>query len=150
MPRAAEDILEFHRLRELLCGQTTSMLGRRAVNALAFRTGRAELEREFAHINEAMQYLRAGTELGLGALPDPEPWLTRVAMPGAVLTPAELLDASALADTCSFLRELFRDSSDKFPLLTVRARSLGDFRSLAAAIRRAILPNAEISDDASP
>ena len=42
-----------------------------------------------------------------------------------------------------------RDAAAKFPLLTERARSLADFRPLGAAIRRAILPNGEVSDDAS-
>ena len=44
---------------------------------------------------------------------------------------------------------MFREAASKFPLLTERARSLADFRSLGAAIRRAILPNGEVSDDAS-
>ena len=150
MSRPAEEILEFDRLRELLRGHTTSPVGHRAVDALAFLTDRAALEREFASIAEAIAYLRTGADVGLGALPDPDSWLARVGAPGAVLVPAELLDVSALADSAAALRELFRDTAAKFPLLTSRAQSLGDFRSLAAAIRRAILPNGEISDDASP
>ncbi len=37
----------------------------------------------------------------------------------------------------------------KFPLLAARAAALGDFRDVHAAIRRCVLPNGEISDDAS-
>ena len=70
-------------------------------------------------------------------------------MPGAVLAPAQLLDAISLVDSAASLREIFREASPKFPLLTERARSLADLRFLAA-IRRAILPNGEIGDDASP
>ena len=150
MGRPAEEILEFDRLRGLLRGRTTSALGRRAIEALEFRTERAHLEREFAAVREAIAYLRPGEELGFGALADPEPWLERLGLPGAVLAPAQLLDATSLVDSATSLRELFRDSSTKFPLLTERARSLADLRFLAAAIRRAILPNGEISDDASP
>ncbi len=120
------------------------------MEALGFRTDRAALEREFAAVAEAMAWLREGSEMGLGSLADPELWLGRMAVPGAVLTPAELLDAASLADTTAGVRELFREISAKFPLLTERARSLGDFRALAAAIRRALLPNGEVSDDASP
>ena len=150
MGRRAEEILEFGRLRELLWARTTSAPGRRAVEALGFRTERRELEREFSAIAEAIGYLRSGEELGFGALADPEAWLERLALPGVMLAPAELLDAASLIDTVTSLREIFRDASAKFPLLTERARSLADLRFLAAAIRRAILPNAEISDDASP
>ena len=150
MGRRAEEILEFGRLRELLWARTTSAPGRRAVEALGFRTERRELEREFSAIAEAIGYLRSGEELGFGALADPEAWLERLALPGVMLAPAELRDAASLIDTVTSLREIFRDASAKFPLLTERARSLADLRFLAAAIRRAILPNAEISDDASP
>ena len=72
MSRPAEQILEFDRLRDLLRARTTSAPGRRAVDALAFGTDRARLEREFAAIAEAVAYLRAGSELGFGALADPE------------------------------------------------------------------------------
>src|SRR6266702_6201301 len=150
MGRRAEEILEFGRLRELLWARTTSTPGRRAVEALGFRTERRELEREFSAIAEAIGYLRSGEELGFCALADPEAWLERLALPGVMLAPAELLDAASLIDTVTSLREIFREASAKFPLLPERARSLADLRFLAAAIRRAILPNAEISDDASP
>ena len=150
MPRPSEEILEFDRLRDLLRLRTTSAAGRRAIDLLEFRTSRARLEGEFAAIAEAVAYLRTGGDVGFGALADPEPWLERLGMPGAVLAPAELLDAASLADTTAWLRELLRESSGKFPLLAERAASLPDFRPLAAAIRRAILPNGEISDNASP
>src|SRR5579872_1685563 len=150
MGRRAEEILEFDRLRDLLRGRTTSAPGRRAIEALEFRTERAQLEREFAAVREAIAYLRSGEELGFGALADPEPWLERLDLPGAVLAPAQLLDATSLVDLATSLREIFREASPKFPLLAERARSLADLRFLAAAIRRAILPNGEIGDDASP
>ena len=150
MGRGAAEILEFDRLRDLLRARTTSAPGRRAIEALAFRSERRELEREFSAVAEAIAYLRSGEELGFGALADPEAWLNRLGLPGAVLTPAELLEATSLIDAVTSLREVFREASAKFPLLTERARSLADLRFLAAAIRRAILPSGEISDDASP
>ncbi len=149
MPRPAEQILEFDRLRDLLRARTTSSPGRRAVDALAFGSDRARLEREFAGIAEAVAYLRGGSELGFGALADPQAWMERLEKPGAVLAPGELLSVASLIDTAGWAREVFRDSAGKFPLLTALARSLADFRGLGAAIRRAILPNGEVSDDAS-
>ena len=149
MSRPAEQILEFDRLRDLLRARTTSAPGRRAVDALAFGTDRVRLEREFAAIAEGVAYLRTGNELGFGALADPQPWLERLEKPGTVLAPAELLNVASLIDTAAWLAELFRDDAAKFPLLTGHARSLADFRPLGAAIRRAILPNGEVSDDAS-
>ncbi|MBZ5698007.1 MAG: Smr/MutS family protein [Acidobacteriia bacterium] len=154
MSRTAEDVLEFDRLRELLRGQTTCAPGRRAIDALAFSTGRAALDAAFALIAEAIAYRRDGSELGFSSLADPEPWLAELEAPAAVLTPPMLLAAASLADTVAWLRETFRDSlrhtAGKFPRLTARADAIADLRPLGAAIRRAVLPNGEISDDASP
>jgi DNA mismatch repair protein MutS2 len=149
MSRTAQDVLEFDKLRELLRLRTTCAPGRRAINALEPGTERAALESAFALIREAREWLRAGRELGFGALSDPESWLERMEGPGAVLEPKEFLDASSLLETAGWLRQQFREEAAKFPLLAARAASLADFRDVHTAIRRCVLPNGEISDDAS-
>ncbi len=149
MSRTAEEILEFDALRELLRQRTTCAPGRRAVGALRLGQDRAALEAAFAKIREAKEWLRAGRELGFGALADPESWLGRLEGPGAVLSPGEFLDAASLFETAGWLKLQLREEAAEFPLLAARAGSLGDFRQLLGAIRRAILPNGEISDDAS-
>ena len=68
MSRSAEEILEFDKLRELLRGRSTCAPGKRALDALAFSQDREKLERGFALIREAREWLRAGKELGFGAL----------------------------------------------------------------------------------
>ena len=158
MSRAAEDILEFDRLRELLRRQTTCAPGRRAVDALSFLRDRSALEAEFAYIAEAIAYLDLGGEMGFGSLVDPGTWLAEIEGPASVLTPEMMLAAASLIDTAAMLRDSFRENTRtasgpnvrQFPLLSARAASVADLRSLAVAIRRAILPNGEISDDASP
>jgi len=156
--RAAEDIIEFDRLRDLLRRQTTCLPGRRAVDALSFSQDRATLEAAFKLIAEAIAYQGVGGEMGFGSLADPAQWLAELEAPATVLSPAMLLDAASLADTAAMLRETFRESAHpdagparrQFPLLSSRAVSVADLRPLAAAIRRAILPTGEVSDDASP
>ncbi|HLW43075.1 MAG TPA: hypothetical protein VKS00_01235 [Candidatus Acidoferrales bacterium] len=156
MSRTAEDILEFDRLRDLLRRQTTCSPGRRAVDALSFSRDRSALEAAFALIAEAVAYLGDGSEMGFGSLADPARWLAELEAPVAVLTPPMLLDAASLADTAAMLRDSFRESARagsgpsarQFPLLSARAGSVADLRPLAVAIRRAVLPNGEISDDA--
>jgi DNA mismatch repair protein MutS2 len=150
MSRTAQDVLEFDKLRELLRLRTTSAPGRRAVDALEFSTNRAPLESIFAHIREAQEWLRVGRDLGFGSLADPQNWLAQTEGPGAVLEPAQLLDAASLLETSGWLRLQFREESAKFPLLASRAASLADFRDVLTAVRRCVLPNGEISDDASP
>ena len=158
MSRTAEDILEFDRLRDLLRRQTTCAPGRRAVDALSFSQDRSALDAAFALIAEAASYLADGSEMGFGSLADPSRWLLELDSPVAVLTPAMLLDAALLADTAAMLRDAFRENARgisgstarQFPLLSARAASVADLRPLATEIRRAVLPNGEISDDASP
>lgn len=148
MARPPEEILEFDKLRELLRLRTTCTPGRRFIDGLQ-RGRREQLESAFALIREAREWLRLGRELGFGALADPAGWLERLESPGGVLEPADFLDAGSLLETAAWLRQQFREDAAKFPLLTGRGASLGDFKELQAAIRRCILPNGEISDDAS-
>lgn len=150
MARTAQDILEFDKLRELLRLRTTSVLGKRAVDALLPLADASALAGAFAQIREAREWLRAERELGFGGVADPEQWLERIEGPGVVLEAAELLDAASLLETAGWLRQQFREESVKFPLLAARAAALADFRDTLAAIRRCVLPNREISDDASP
>jgi DNA mismatch repair protein MutS2 len=149
MPRSAQDVLEFDKLLDLLRLRTTCAPGRRAVDALEFRRDRDTLDRVFALIREAREWLRASRELGFGALADPQTWLARIENPGAVLAAGEFLDAASLLETSAWLRRQFREDAAQFPLMAARAESLADFQDILVAIRRCILPNAEISDDAS-
>src|SRR5947208_3818260 len=147
--RTAQEVREFDKLRELLRLRTTCAPGRRAVDALEPGMNRMALESSFALIREAREWLRTGHELGFGALADPQGWLERIAGPGAVLEPGELLDAASLLETAGWLRQQFRKEAAKFPLPAAKAASIGDFREVHAAIRRCLLPNGEMSDDAS-
>ncbi|HYL84786.1 MAG TPA: endonuclease MutS2 [Candidatus Angelobacter sp.] len=149
MARSAQDVLEFDKLLELLRLRTTCAPGRRAVGALGFTQDRVALESVFALIREAREWLRHGRELGFGALADPKGWLERMEGPGMVLEPAEFLDAASLLETAAWLRQRFREEAASFPLLVAKAASLSDFREVHAAIRRCVLPNGEIGDDAS-
>ena len=150
MSRPAEDILEFGQLKEIVGRFTTCALGRRATEALALQQDVEALKPEFALIREAVARLRAGSDLGFGSLSDPETWLVRLAVPGSVLSSAELLDTASLVETVTGLRQTFKGEAARFPLLAGRATSLADLRHLATAIRHAVLPNGEITDDASP
>src|SRR5256885_732700 len=150
MPRSAQDVLEFDKLRELLRLRTTCVPGRRAIDALEPITDRTALKMVFAQIREAREWLRAERELGFGGLADPLTWFEKMEAVGAALEPSELLDAASLLETSGWLRQQFREDAAAFPLLAARVASLADFRDVLAAIRRCILPNKEISDEASP
>src|SRR5215813_12691381 len=148
MSRTAQDVLEFDKLRELLRLRTTCPLGSREIEALSFTQDGAALESRFALIREAREWLRTG-DLGFGGVADPQGWLEKLEGPGAVLEPADFLDCATLLETATWLRQYFREQGGRFLLLAARASGLADFREPLAAIERCILPNKEISDDAS-
>jgi DNA mismatch repair protein MutS2 len=148
--RSAEQLLEFDRLKDIVSRYTTCAPGRRSTLALLVQQDSVALDVEFALVREAVAYLRAGSELGFGSLADPDPWLARLIVPGSILVTGELLDVASLMDTAHAVRQTFKEDAAKYPRLSERAAALVDFRHLSTAIRRAILPNGEISDDASP
>jgi len=75
--------------------------------------------------------------------------LARLEAPGAVLSPAELLDASSLLDTVVWLKQSFRGRRRKASTAGRARCGACRLAPLVASVRRAILPNGEISDDAS-
>ena len=150
MSRSAQQVLEFDKLKEIVGGYSTCVPGRRAIEALEQRQDAAALNAEFALVREAAEYLRAGSELGFGSLRDPQEWLARLAIPASVLTPQDLLNVCTLIDSAEMARAAFKEIKDKFPQLAARAAAFVDQRWLAKAIRQAVLPSGEISDDASP
>src|SRR5882724_3510136 len=150
MSRSAQDVLEFDKLRELLRLRTTCVPGWRSVEGLAFSRDVESLRGQFVLIREAREWLRSGNELGFGGLADPESWLEKISGIGVALESAEFLYAASLLETSAWLRAQFREESAKFPLLSAAAGGVEDFREVLAAIRRSVLPNGDISDDASP
>src|SRR5260370_39845797 len=117
MARSSQEVLEFDKLRELLRVRTTCAPGKRSVDALEPSTDRGALETSFTHIREAREWLREGRELGFGGMADPQGWLEHVEGVGAVLEPAELLDAASLLGTAARPRQQLREQAQKFPFL---------------------------------
>lgn len=151
-------MLEFDGLLEILRRRTTCAPGRRAVDGFVPRGERAELEAEFALVSEAREWLRWGGEMGFGGLADPREWMGLLVeeedaggAAGAILEPKQLLEAASLLETAAWLKQQFpAEVAEKYPRLAARANALGNFQALLGTIKRAILPNGEISDDASP
>src|SRR2546430_8906173 len=141
MSRTAQDVLEFDGLRELLRLRTTCASGRRAVNALEPGMERAALESAFALIREAAQWLRAGRELGFGALADPQGWLERIEGLGAALEPGEFLDVLSLLETAGWVRLQIWGEEFDFPFLAARGAAPCGFWDDPRAIRRCVVPD---------
>ena len=57
---------------------------------------------------------------------------------------------ASLAESAAAAKQSLKPEAVKYPRLAELAAAFADFRALLTAIRRAVLPNGEISDDASP
>src|SRR6266436_4350903 len=101
---------------------------------------------EFDKLRELLR-LRTTSALGRRAVNGLEPRMDRAALESAFALIREA--AEWLLETAGWLRQQFREEAVKFPLLAARAAAIGDFRDAHAAIKRCVLPNGEISDDAS-
>src|SRR6266851_1018743 len=94
---------------------------------------------EFDKLRELLR-LRTTSAPGRRAVNGLEPGMDRAALESAF---------ALIRETAGWLRQQFREEAVKFPLLAARAAAISDFRDVHAAIRRCVLPNGEISDDAS-
>ena len=141
--------LEFDRIRELLLQQVGSAMGRVRLEDLHPLVEPEAVRRALARTSEAVSVLRQLGRQPYHDLPD-----SREALAGARLRGAHL-EPRALADLASFVEggvEIARRvaRADGAPALAHLASQVEDTTPVAIAIRRALLPSGELSDDASP
>ena len=151
MSRPAEEVLEFGRLKEIVgrlldVRARTARRARRLCHSRMWRRSMLNLcwSAKLSNICAAVP------SWDLVRSPIPDAWLGRLAIPALVLSSAELLDAASLMDNVASVKQTFKGEAAKYPRLAASAAALADLRHLSDAIRRAVLPNGEISDDASP
>src|SRR2546430_16083742 len=102
---------------------------------------RAALESAFALIREAAEWLRAGRELGFGALSDPQGWLERIEGLGAALEPGEFLDVVSLLETAGGVRQQVCEETKKISFFGGRGAGAGGFFEIPPAERRWWVPD---------
>ncbi len=102
-------------------------------------------------VAEAQQALASGVHpWPLDDIHDLRPHLTRAAVAGAHLEPAELQQVAATLQACARMRRFLDAHADALPLLLAAAAGLQAHTQLAAALRRAVLESGELADAASP
>ena len=151
MSHSAEELLEFDRLKEIVSRFTTCAPGRRAIQALAPQQDVPALDAEFALVREAVDYLRAGSRSRLRLARRPRAMARAPCGPGLrAIERGAARCGLAHGNRLRRAPDFQKRSREIIPASRSAAESLADLRHLSTAIRRAILPNGEISDDASP
>lgn len=141
--------LEFETVRNLLLSHTGSAAGRERTRALRPHETPGAVRAALRRTTEGVRLLR-----GLGRQPYHDlPDLTEV-LPAAVVKGLHL-EPLALSDVASFVEGAAEIAHrvarfEGAPELAQAASVVPDMSDLAGAIRRAVLPSGEVSDDASP
>lgn len=142
-------ILEFDKIRQILAGFTASKPGEELAISLQPATVLEEVARAQKETTEARELWQT-SRVPLDGIFD-----LRAAAEGArrgkVLSPEELLATGATLRAARLLRKsLGEEAEERAPVLSALAAGLTAFPQLEAALTKAIGPDGEVRDEASP
>jgi DNA mismatch repair protein MutS2 len=141
--------LEFEAVRAFVLSHAGSAAGHERLRRLTPSTDAAEVRARLLRTREAVALVRSPGRQPYHDLPDVAEVLTAARVEGIDLEPRQLLDvASFIEGGVEIARAVAR--AENAGGLSRRASEVPDLGDVAAAIRRAILPSGEVSDDASP
>jgi DNA mismatch repair protein MutS2 len=141
--------LEFDRIRALLLQHAGSVEGRARLEALRPVAEPPAVREALARTGEGVLLLEAVGRQPHHDLPEPAESIAGARVRGAHLDPRALADlASFIEGGVEICRRVARVEGT--PRLARLASGVQDTGSVAAAIRRALMPSGEVADDASP
>ncbi|MEP6960463.1 MAG: Smr/MutS family protein [Acidobacteriota bacterium] len=155
-----ESVLEFEQLRALLARYLRSPIGHAELDRVEPVSDRAWIEATLADTAEAIEYLRAASNLqpaSRGAAirlrfdfnADPGVLAARLRIEGVTLDGQEIYHLARLLDLASEVRSLIMSAAARYPRLAAHATGIADLRDLAHDMRGKILPDGTLADDAS-
>jgi len=158
MQLAALRALEFDRIREALCREAQTPLGRERALALEPSPDPGEIAVRLAVTVEAAAFLKAGGSLTLDASEDFPAVLEALEVEGHALDALQLLSLARFLDSVRDVAGAIRRAhgapgaaeAGSFVRLTAIAAGAASFEAEVAAIRRAIDQSGDVRDDASP
>jgi DNA mismatch repair protein MutS2 len=149
-------VLEWDRFLALLAGYSVSSIGKAWILNLNPSTDRAWVALQHSLVEEMRLLLSEGAQPGLGSLFDPVSLLDKSRIEGAALEAEEIRDLLNLADDISTWTALLKlppeRVQDRIPELKALSAPLltSDLRPLVESLRKKILPDGTLTDDASP
>lgn len=151
MNQKALQILEFDKIIQLLAKQATSSAGREKCLALLPSSDPEEIRQAQQETGDALTRIYQKGSLSFSGLSNPEGSLKRLEI-GAALSSRELLDLCGLLEAAKRAKAYSRQVRSDLPedSLDQRFDGIEPLTPLLEEIRRCILDEDEISDDASP
>ena len=144
-------VLEYNKIRERLTDKATSEQGRKLTAALEPMTDLDEINRAQTETADALGYLFRKGSTSFGGNKDLGMCIRSLEV-GSVLSIAELLRIAAFLENVNRIKSYGRKEREDAPVdsLDVYFESLEPLTPLSNEIRRCILSEEEIADDASP
>ena len=135
--------LDFARVQQALAERAASSLGVERALALAPTLSRADIERAWARLSEAV----SGTDLSLGGVHDVRP-LTDKVKDGRVLEGLEILEIAYTMDAAGTIKRAILTSER--PALSELAQGLSSFDGALRLVREQLDTDGSVRDDATP
>lgn len=156
MNEKALKTLEYNKITQQLTSLAASSLGKELCRSLLPMDSLAEIERAQRETSDALSRLLQKGSLSFSGIKDIRPSLMRLEV-GSSLNAIELLQISSLLNAALRVKAYGRNEKndgsqedDKIDSLTQRFQSLEPLTPLNNEIKRCILSEEDISDDASP
>lgn len=150
MDAHTEEILEFGKIRAAMAEKSACALGRERALHRPVAVAAEEIEREYVYVAELYRLFDRNQEPPISDLQDLRALWQRVSPRNAVLDPAELVQ---IADFCAVVaraRKFFTQNRNDAPRLAEQSDLLALLHDVEYPIRKAIEPNGEVADQASP
>jgi DNA mismatch repair protein MutS2 len=149
------EALEWYEVHALVARSVASPAGAEEMARLTPSADRVRIEHDLAEAGEAMAYLRAAGQGGalrvnLNGLPDVAQAVQKLRIEGAALDPKEIFDLIVFLDRAADAKSSLAAASEKFPLLSVYAGRIGDFRQVLREVSGKIQADGSVLDSASP
>ena len=160
MQNSSSELLEFESLRQLLGRFVRSALGHAKLSKVEPQSDRAALERTFADVAEAIEYLHsarrpqpaargAAIRIHFDSIPDIAKAVAILRIEGAGLEAKQIFDLTQFLEQAGEIRSLLTATWERFPKLGAKAATLADLRAVLRDLRGKILADGTLADDAS-
>jgi DNA mismatch repair protein MutS2 len=143
------DILEFHRIRDILATYATSSLGKSLAASIQPETDIHRIEVWQKQITELKRVLGDG-RMPLGGIRDIRPFLSELDDPASVLSCEALLDIHSTLQAARHIRDYLSELDDTYPNLSRLGRRVSEFRDIENVIFASVNTSGKIKNNATP
>ncbi len=143
-------VLEFEAVREIVASFADSAEGRARIRELEPARDAVRARALLAEAGECLDAVRFDEPLPAIPAPDIRDLFPRLGIQGAVLEIEEITNVAASLEIVTNCAAYFKTRKEKYSRLASLAAELEPQDELVRVIRRAITPDGEISDEASP